>query len=65
MPNKLTFALKLSKTFEADISWQTVILLPHVTHKEFVTWKLLVAALAFHLLRLLKEIQVGEDKLEL
>jgi hypothetical protein len=36
-----------------------------MTHKELVTWKLLVAALAFHVLRLLKEIQVCEDKLKL
>lgn len=65
MTDELAFALELPQTLKAYVSWQAMVLLSHVTHKKFVTGKLFVATLAFHLLRLLEKIQVGENELQL
>lgn len=65
MTDELAFALELSQTLKAYVSWQAMVFLSHVTHKEFVTGKLFAATLAFHLLRLLEKIQVGENELQL
>lgn len=65
MPDKLSFAVELLQALEADVSWEAVILLSHVAHEELVAGELFVAALALHVLRLLQEVEVAQDELEL
>lgn len=64
MPNELTFAVELFQTLEANIPWQSMILLPHVPHEEFVARELFVAALTLHVLRLLEEVEIAQNKLK-
>ena len=65
MTDELSFAVELFQALEADVTWQAMILFTHVSHEEFIARKLFAAAFALHVLRLLEEVQVAEDELQL
>lgn len=64
MSDELSFAIKLFQALEAYIPWQSMVLLSHVPHEEFVAGELFVTTLALHVLRLFEEVQIAQNELK-